>query len=138
MNTAEPDPAGPDEDIDTARVRLATAYLDALLSHDARHVRFHPEAVRYEVGIKTGYSGKHLTASLNKGWQYRLVRTVHPPQWTVQADTVTARYRLDAGLAGFTLATRIVEVFRIPRDDLRIHRIDARIRVARRHQHPDT
>ncbi|AOW93693.1 hypothetical protein BFN03_16380 [Rhodococcus sp. WMMA185] len=111
------------------QVDVARAYLDALLSRNGNSVPIEPRAVRYEAGIKTAFSGDHLRRSLSGGPQYRLIRVIRDCTWSVEGDDVTADYLLDAGLFGRTLATvRVVETFRIPRSDLRIHRIDARIR----------
>ncbi|MBC2641539.1 MULTISPECIES: hypothetical protein [unclassified Rhodococcus (in: high G+C Gram-positive bacteria)] len=112
------------------QVDVARAYLDALLSHDGNAVPIEPRAVRYEVGLKTAFSGNHLRRSLSGGPQYRLIRAIRDCVWSVDGDDVTADYLLDAGLFGRTLVTvRVVETFRIPPDDLRIHRIDARIHL---------
>ncbi|MCW2689443.1 MAG: hypothetical protein JWR37_4333, partial [Mycobacterium sp.] len=56
---------------DTDRIAAAQAYVDALVSHDGDSVPFAPECVRIEQGVKTGFSGKHLRRSLNRGPQYR-------------------------------------------------------------------
>ncbi|WP_072690231.1 hypothetical protein [Rhodococcus marinonascens] len=113
-----------DEQVDVAR-----AYLNALLSHNGNSVPIEPSAVRYEAGLKTAFSGNHLRRSLSGGPQYRLIRLIRDCAWSVEGDDVTADYLLDAGLFGHTLVTvRVVETFRIPRGDLRIHRIDAKIR----------
>lgn len=114
----------------TDRIAIARTYLDALVSHDADAVPFAPDAVRYEQGVKTGRSGNHLRRSLNRGPQYRVIRRIYDLTATVEGDVVRTSYRLDAGLLGRRLATvRIDEDFLIPADDLRIHRIDARITV---------
>ncbi|MFC9362084.1 hypothetical protein ACFTZB_36615 [Rhodococcus sp. NPDC057014] len=111
------------------QVDVARAYLDALLSHDGNAVPIEPRAVRYEMGLKTAFSGNHLRRSLSGGPQYRVIRAIRDCVWTVDGDDVTVDYLLDAGLLGRTLATvRVVETFRIPPHDLRIHRIDAKIR----------
>lgn len=114
------------------RVDVAQAYLDALLNHDGNLVPIAPNAVRYEVGLKTAFSGNHLRRSLSGGPQYRLIRAVRNVEWTVSGDDVTAEYLLDAGLFGRDLMTvRVIEKFRIPEDDLRIHRVDASITPVR-------
>lgn len=113
------------------RVDVAQAYLDALCSHDGNTVPIAPDAVRYEVGLKTAFSGNHLRRSLSGGPQYRLIRGIRDVTWTESGDDVTAEYLLDAGMFGRNLMTvRVVEKFRIPEDDLRIHRIDASISLA--------
>ncbi|MCJ0906871.1 hypothetical protein [Rhodococcus sp. ARC_M6] len=114
------------------RIDVARAYLDALLNRDGSSVPLAPDAVRHEVGLKTGFSGNHLRRSLSGGPQYRLVRAIRDIDWTVNGDDVTAEYLLDAGLFGRNLMTvRVTETFRIPTDDLRIHRITAKIRPYR-------
>jgi len=116
----------------TTQTDVARAYLDALISHDAQAVRFADNAVRYENGIKTGRSGKHLTRSLSRGPQYRVVQSIRELETSVDSDVVHTEYLLDAGLFGRKLATvRVVEDFVIPADDLLIHRIDAKIKPRR-------
>lgn len=113
------------------RVDVAQAYLDALLHHDGNLVPIAPNAVRYEVGLKTAFSGDHLRRSLSGGPQYRLIRAIRDVEWTESGDDITAEYLLDAGMFGRNLMTvRVVEKFRIPETDLRIHRIDASISLA--------
>ncbi|MFZ2173566.1 MAG: hypothetical protein WAW17_05910, partial [Rhodococcus sp. (in: high G+C Gram-positive bacteria)] len=103
-------------------------YLDALVGHDGNSVPIDPRAVRYEAGLKTAFSGKHLRRSLSGGPQFRLIRAVRDCTFSIDGENVTADYLLDAGLFGRTLVTvRVIETFRIPHDDLRIHRIDAKI-----------
>lgn len=115
------------------RIDVAQTYLDALLSHDGNTVPIAPNAVRYEVGLKTAFSGSHLRRSLSGGPQYRLIRAIRDVEWTESGDDVSAEYLLDAGLFGRDLVTvRVVEKFRIPENDLRIHRIDASIRPAKK------
>ena len=114
------------------QIDVARSYIDALVSHDGESVAFAPEAVRYELGVKTGRSGDHLRRSLSRGPQFRLILGVRDVQATVDGSVVTTSYLLDAGIAGRKLATvKIDETFEIPADDLRIHRIDAKIRIAR-------
>ncbi|TSE00630.1 hypothetical protein FOS14_06220 [Skermania sp. ID1734] len=115
------------------QVAVARAYIDALVSHDGDSVPFAADAVRYEMGVKTGRSGKHLRRSLSRGPQYRVILGVRDLQTRVDGDVVRTVYLLDAGLFGRRLTTvKIVEDFAIPADDLRIHRIDAKIGRPRR------
>ncbi|MBD0322484.1 MAG: hypothetical protein ICV72_03740 [Aldersonia sp.] len=115
----------------TAQIDVARAYLDALVSHDGDSVAFAPDAVRYELGVKTGRSGEHLRRSLSRGPQYLVVQRIHGLDARVDGDVVQTEYLLDAGFFGRRLVTvRVLEDFRIPADDLRIHRIDARFRRA--------
>lgn len=112
-----------------ARIAVARAYIDALVSHDGASVSFAPDAVRYELGVKTGRSGNHLRRSLSRGPQYRVILGVRELAARVVGDTVHTEYLLDAGFFGRRLMTvRVIEDFGIPADDLRIHRIDAKFR----------
>ncbi|WP_137725513.1 hypothetical protein [Prescottella subtropica] len=116
-----------------AQLDAARTYVAALLSHDGHTVPYAPDAVRYEVGVKTGRSGNHLRRSLTCGPQFRLIRAIRDEQYRVDGDEVVADYLIDAGLCGRTLVTaRIHETFLIPAGDPRIHRIDARIHLVRR------
>ncbi|WP_305093616.1 hypothetical protein [Prescottella sp. R16] len=111
----------------------ARAYVAALLSHDGHSVPYAPDAVRYELGVKTGRSGNHLRRSLSRGPQFRVIRAIRDEQYRVDGDRVIADYVIDSGLFGRTLVTaRVHETFLIPADDPRIHRIDANIRLVRR------
>ena len=116
------------------RIAAAQAYISALASHDADVVPFAPGCTRVEVGIKTGFSGNHLRRSLNRGLQYRVIESVTDPEFTVDGDTVRARFDLSTKptLAGRRVGAHIDETFLIPADDpsgeARIHHIRADIR----------
>lgn len=115
---------------DGERIAIASLYLEALLTHDSSAVPLAPAAVRYEAGMKTGFSGAHLHTSLDKGAQYRLVQDINSIEWTAGPQQVVAEYQLDAGLLGRRLLTvQITETFTIPTHDPRIHRINAHIRL---------
>ncbi|EGD25566.1 hypothetical protein [Prescottella equi] len=112
----------------TAQLDAARTYVAALLSHDGDSVPYAPGAVRYEVGLKTGFSGNHLRRSLSRGPQFRVIRAIRDESYRVEGDRVIADYLIDAGLFGRTLVTaRVHETFLIPADDPRIHRIEAKI-----------
>lgn len=120
----------PDED----RIAAAQAYISALASHQADAVPFAPGCTRVEVGLKTGFSGDHLRRSLNRGLQYRVIKAVSTPEFTVDGDTVRARFELSTKptLAGRRVGARVDETFLIPADDpsgrAQIHHIKADIR----------
>ena len=119
---------------DADRIAAAQAYIDALASHDASKVSFAPGCTRVEVGLKTGFSGNHLRRSLNRGMQYRVIRSVTAPEFTIDGDTVRARFDLSTkpSLAGRRVGAHIDETFLIPADDpagrAQIHHIRANIR----------
>jgi len=115
---------------DTQRIAVAQAYIDALVTHNADDVQFAPNCTRVEVGLKTGFSGNQLRRSLNRGLQYRVISSTTRPDYTVEGDEVRARYDLvtKPSLAGRRVAAHLDEVFVIPADDGRIHRIRASIR----------
>ncbi|QZT62316.1 hypothetical protein [Mycolicibacterium austroafricanum] len=119
---------------DADRIAAAQAYISALATHRADDVPFAPGCTRVEVGLKTGFSGNHLRRSLNRGLQYRVIREVTAPEFTVDGDTVRARFELATkpSLAGRRVGARIDETFLIPADDpsgrAQIHHITASIR----------
>lgn len=119
---------------DADRIAAAQTYISALASHDASGVPFAPGCTRVEVGLKTGFSGNHLRRSLNGGLQYRVIDTVSTPEFTVDGDTVRARFDLVTRprLAGRRVGAHIDETFTIPADDpsgtAQIHHIRAGIR----------
>ena len=119
---------------DADRIAAAQAYISALASHDADTVPFAPGCTRVEVGIKTGFSGNHLRRSLNGGLQYRVISSVGTPEFTVDGDTVRARFDLSTKptLAGRRVGAHVDETFLIPADDpsgrAQIHHINASIR----------
>ncbi|MCH9736715.1 MAG: hypothetical protein K0U78_19555 [Actinomycetia bacterium] len=119
---------------DAERIAAAQAYIDALASHDANAVPFAPGCTRVEVGLKTGLSGNHLRRSLNRGMQYRVIKSVTVPEFTIDGDTVRARFDLSTKptLAGRRVGAHIDETFLIPADDpagqAQIHHIRAHIR----------
>jgi hypothetical protein len=119
---------------DAERIAAAQAYITALASHRAEDVPFAPGCTRVEVGLKTGFSGKHLRRSLNGGLQYRVISSVSTPEFTVDGDTVRARFDLATKptLAGRRVGAHIDETFLIPAEDpsgrAQIHHINASIR----------
>jgi len=112
------------------RIAVAQAYIDALVSHDADKVAFAPNCTRTEVGLKTGFSGDHLRRSLNRGLQYRVIQSTSAPEFTVDGDTIRARFDLvtKPSLAGRRVGAHIDETFVIPAEDGKIHDIRASIR----------
>lgn len=115
---------------DAERIAAAQAYIDALVSHDADKVPFAPGCTRVEVGLKTGFSGDHLRRSLNRGPQYRVIRGTSVPEFTVDGDTIHAKFDLETkpSLAGRRVGAHIDETFLIPASDGQIHHIRAGIR----------
>jgi hypothetical protein len=115
------------------RIAVAQAYIDALVSHQADAVAFAPNCTRVEVGLKTGFSGKHLRRSLNGGLQYRVIQSASIPEYTVVGDEVRASFDLvtKPSLAGRRVGAHVDEVFIIPAADEgagQIHSIRASIR----------
>jgi hypothetical protein len=115
---------------ESERIAAAQAYIDALVSHDADKVPFAPGCTRIEVGLKTGFSGDHLRRSLNRGPQYRVISATSVPEFTVDGDTIRARFDLvtKPSLAGRRVGAHIDETFLIPAGDSQIHHIRAHIR----------
>ena len=112
------------------RIAAAQAYIDALVSHDADTVPFAPDCTRIEFGVKTGFSGNHLRRSLNGGPQYRVILSATAPEFTVDGDTVRARFDLvtKPSLAGRRVGAHVDETFVIPAGDGQIHHIRAVVR----------
>lgn len=119
---------------DSDRIAAAQAYISALASHQADAVPFAPGCTRIELGLKTGFSGNHLRRSLNRGLQYKVIRAVTTPEFTVDGDTVRARFDLSTKptLGGRRVGAHIDETFLIPANDptgrAQIHHIRADIR----------
>ncbi len=116
------------------RIAAAQTYIDALASHDAAAVPFTHDCTRIEFGLKTGFSGDHLRRSLNRGLQYRVIKSITVPEFTIDGDTVRARFDLSTkpAVAGRRIGAHIDETFRIPADDptgkAQIHHIRADVR----------
>ncbi len=114
---------------DAERIAIADSYLQALLSRDGASVPFHPKAVRKEAGMRTGFSGPHLTRSLTSGPQYKLVKDIREKNWSVDGDNVVVDFLLEA--RGVPKPLHVYETFHIPADDPRIRRIDVKFRRPR-------
>jgi hypothetical protein len=112
------------------RIAAAQAYIDGLVNHDANDVPFAADCVRIEFGVKTGFSGDHLRRSLNGGPQYRVIKSATTPEYTVDGDTVRAKFDLETKptLAGRRVGAHVDETFVIPADDGQIHHIRAIVR----------
>lgn len=112
-------------------VRAARAYIAALASHDASAVPLAPDAVRYEVGVKTGRGGAHIARSLEHGPQFRVIAGVRGVSAARRGDVVHTHYMIDTALMGRNLVVaEVTEEFRVAADG-RIVRIDAHIRPRR-------
>lgn len=80
---------------------------------------FAPRCTRVEVGQKTGFSGNHLRRSLNRGLQYKVIKAVTTPEFTIDVDNVRAQFNLSTkpSLAGRSVGAHIDETFLIPAED---------------------
>lgn len=118
------------------QLAAADAYIAALGDRTlAGAVPFAPNAVRFENGLQTGFSGEQLRGDLDRHLQYSIMdaprvtaRTVAPGG---DRDLLNYRFVVPVRIAG----QRIVDAptdedFRIPRSTCRITRIDARITIA--------
>lgn len=101
---------------DESRIAAAQSYIDALVSHDAKDVPFAAGCTRTELGIKNGFSGKHLRRALTRGRQYRVIAAATAPEYRIDGDEVHAKYDVltKAVLAGRRIAGRVDETFVIP------------------------
>lgn len=114
---------------DATRIAAATAYIDALVSHRATEVPLAPDAVRIEVGIKTGFSGAHIRRSLERGLQFRVIGGIRELTAAVTAPgVVDTRFLLDTAVLGTNpVIAEITERFYVD-DAGQITRIEAKIR----------
>ena len=110
------------------RIAAAQAYIDALASHHGDEVPFAPDCVRIEMGIKTGFSGKHLRRSLNRGPQFRIIEACTPPKFEVDGEVVRAQFDVitKPSIAGRRVCTHVDETFLIV--DGKIRHINAQMR----------
>ncbi|OBI72364.1 hypothetical protein [Mycobacterium sp. E740] len=115
---------------DTDRIAAAEAYIDALVSHRADDVAFAPDCVRIENGLKTGFSGKHLRRSLDRGPQFRIIEAIVDRDFRVDGDEVHATFTVvtKPRIVGRRVVARTEETFLIPASDGQIHHIRARVR----------
>lgn len=101
---------------DAEKVAIAKAYVDALVSHNATHVRLHPDCTRTELGVKTGRNGGHISRSLTFGPQFKLIYEVSDFTATVDGDTVRTSYIVHVHPRFLRLGSRVTESFVV--DDL--------------------
>jgi hypothetical protein len=113
---------------DNDRIAAAQSYIDALVSHKGDTVPFAPDCIRIEQGVKTGFSGKHLRRSLNRGPQYRIIASTTAPEYTVSGDQVHAVYNVltKPSFGGRRVAARVDETFVIPAGEATIKHIRVR------------
>ncbi|MCV7418091.1 hypothetical protein [Mycolicibacterium litorale] len=121
---------------DTDRIAAADAYISALATHDAADIPFAPDCVRFEVGLKTGFSANHLRRSLTRGPQYQVIAATTDRTFHVAGDEVHATFTVvtKARVAGRRVVAHVDETFLIPASDGLIHHIRARIRPALRRE----
>jgi hypothetical protein len=110
------------------QIAAAQSYIDALANHRADDVPFAPDCVRFEMGLKTGFSGNHLRRSLNRGLQYRVIEQCTPPKFEVDGDRVRAQFDVitKPSLAGRRVCSHVDETFLIV--DGEIRHINAQMR----------
>ena len=113
---------------DEDRIAAAQSYIDALANHRGDAVPFAPDCVRFEMGIKTGFSGSHLRRSLNRGPQFRIIRECTPPKFDVDGDHVRAQFDVitKPTLLGRRVCTHVDETFLVT--DGKIRHINAQMR----------
>ncbi len=116
---------------DTDLIAAAKAYVDALVSHDPSAVPFHPDCVRIEMGAKTGRSGDHLTRSLARGPQYRVIHRISDFTPRVEGPVVHVSFYVHVQPKPLGLAARVTESFEFD-DDGRIVKIIAKFGIPRR------
>lgn len=99
---------------DACKIAGARAYVDALVSHDASRVPFHPRATRYEQGAQTGFSGEQIRRGLEHDPQYRVIQQVQDASYVVRADgVVVSDYTLAVGIGPVPMGhARVHETFR--------------------------
>ena len=110
---------------DGQRIAAAEAYVDALVSHDADNVPFSTDCIRIENGLKTGFSGKHLQRSLNRGPQYRIIEAATDRTFTVDGEHVHATLTIvtKLRLGRRRLVASVHERMLIPASDGLIHHL---------------
>jgi len=110
---------------DDQRIAAAESYVDALVSHDADSVPFSPDCIRIENGFKTGFSGRHLRRSLNRGLQYRIIEAVTDRSFAVEGDHVHATLTIvtKVKLRGRRLTASVHETMLISASDGLIHHL---------------
>jgi len=110
---------------DDQRIAAAESYVDALVSHTADSVPFSPDCIRIENGLKTGFSGKHLRRSLNRGPQYRIIDAATDRTFTVDGQHVHAAFTIvtKVRLGRRRLVAAVSETMLIPKSDGLIHHL---------------
>jgi hypothetical protein len=110
---------------DEQRTAAAESYVDALVSHDGDAVPFAPDCIRIENGLKTGFSGKHLQRSLNRGPQYRIIEAATDRAFAVDGDHVHATFTIvtKVRLGRRRLVAAVHETMLIPPSDGLIHHL---------------
>lgn len=110
---------------DDQRIAAAESYIDALVSHRADDVPFAADCVRIENGVKTGFSGRHLRRSLNRGPQYRIIAAVTDRSFTVEGEYVYAAFTIitKVRLGRRRVIAAVREKMLIPPSDGLIHHL---------------
>lgn len=98
---------------DSSARRAAAGYLAALVDHDPSGVPLHPEAIRTENGVRTGYSGEQIRRDLEDGPQYRVIQRVRDAHYRQDGDTVTVDYLLDVGAGARLASAPVHETFEL-------------------------
>ena len=91
-----------------AVIAVASTYLDALVSHDARRIPLAPDAWRTEEGRNSGQGADDIRARTESD-QMKVISGIRDVRWYVDGENAIALYLLDA--AGAT--THVAERFRV-------------------------
>ncbi|WP_124707968.1 hypothetical protein [Gordonia insulae] len=118
------------------QLAAADAYITALGDRTtAGAVPFARDAVRYENGLQTGFSGEQMRRDLDLHIQYSVMTAPRVLSRTVGAhgdpDVLAYRFVVPVVIGGAHIVDAPTdETFRIPRSTCLIQRIDARITLA--------
>jgi len=104
---------------DAPAVAMVRAYLRAVLTHDASHVRLAVDAWSVENGQRTGESGAEIRDRLERRDRGRSPRRIRDLTFREHPDAVVARYLLDVVAGGEPSTVSVTEHFTVPGAEIR-------------------
>jgi hypothetical protein len=100
-------------------VATARTYLDALVSHQAAHVRLAPDVVRYENGVESMRGAAAMRRNLETFPLYKAIASLHDVSWIVDGNNAVAFYLLDVnavpGVSLHAATAHVSEWFHVQR-----------------------
>lgn len=104
------------EDTRACVIESATAYLDALVSHDPSKVPLAENAKRWENGVNTGQNAEAIRNGLKNYFGFKTIQNLHNLRWLVDGNQAIVFYLIESNFPYTHIhygTTHVVERFKV-------------------------